>query len=85
MFGFQESIFFEEQSCKYFSVVQINGLRFKFGLSNGICSVLGLVFEFLNLNYLFIILVGTKACLSDKKSFLSSLHKDKLLLETISS
>ena len=49
-----------------FLVVQTNGLRFKFGLFNGICNVSVLVFELLNLIDLSVILFGTKACLADK-------------------
>ena len=62
---------------KYFCVVQINGLRFKFWL-NGIYNVSGLVLKFLNLTDLSLILVGKKACLFDEKTSLSSLLKDKL-------
>lgn len=47
---------------KYFSVAQVNSLRFEFGLFNSICGVLVLLLEFLNLNDLSIILVGKKAC-----------------------
>ena len=56
---------------KYFSVVQSNSLRYKFGIFNSICKVSSLVFEFLNLTDLIIRSDETKVCLSDNKSFIT--------------
>ena len=72
------TLLWETKLFKFFFDVHINSLQFKFGLFNGISCVLVLAFKFSNLIELSIILVGTKACLSDKKSSLTSLLEDKL-------